>query len=973
MLNNLSDKPTVVILESSGEEAEILSKIIAKDFTVLSFFDMKIAVDFMQSNSEKISAAIINIDFAFNVLRQIRNLPTLESLPVLITTTTLDTEQEEKLLSLDVIDFLRKPYNGNRVHARVKTAVKLSDAHKMINELECDELTGLFTRQAFLHRAEEFRKQKSDKTLCIIAFDFENFKSSNTLYGEEKCNEFLSYTAKRLVGMVPNGIAGRFGGDQFIIIFEYKDNVDIDYITRVRSFILEHAPIPHQTVKIGIYAPIDRELECVLCCDRAFLAIREIKGSYGKDIAFYESTLQQQLLDEQRIIETMERALEEEQFRIFYQPKHETITGNIAGAEALVRWNHPEYGFMAPGQFIPLFERNGFITKLDMFVLTQVCKDIKRWKQNNFPLVPVSVNLSRRDFMESGAFEKMIKTIDDYEVDHNLLHLEVTESLYSENTDLIISKVKKAQDLGFMIEMDDFGAGYSSLGLLSSFPLDFLKLDISFVRNIEINKIVIENIIKMAHRMGFFTVAEGAESSAQFKTLKSLGCDFIQGFYFSKPLPVSDFETYIKKTSVMSGKKVIAIKVNSSEQSPMSDAMLMAANEVAEGLPGGFLSYHTDDNLEIISFNSDLMKIFGCETAEEFRSFTGNSFRGLVHEDEFNDVQSDILNQISQDNEIYYVEYRIRNKQGEIRFVRNYGRFLRTEKYGDIFYVFVNDITKERQRKILEEEEERKKFILEQAAESANKANKAKNIFIYNVATDILSPMQKIIEYTKNIENNLMNSELVYENLNKAKRSEEHLLCFINNIFELSKLEKDEIKLDETPSDISDAVHRTYMLIEEAAKARDITVEYWSEIYNPYIYQDIVHTTDVVLNIIQNALKYTPNGGKIRFGILQKPGKNDDECTVDFICEDSGIGISEEFLPHVFDNFAREDNEINRDIPSAGLGLNIAKSLITLMHGTIEVTSVKGKGTTVRTSQPHRFSKKEDESVRTLTDDVRKS
>ena len=292
------------------------------------------------------------------------------------------------------------------------------------------------------------------------------------MYGVEKCNEFLAFSAREMMKSVPEAIAGRYGGDQYILFFEFSGKLDVDRLRRISKLILDKAPIPHQIVKMGVYAPIDTELPLVICCDRAFLSISRIKGKYGKDLAFFEDDLQNQLLNEQRIIETMERALEESQFQVFYQPKHETITGNIAGAEALVRWNHPEYGFMSPNQFIPLFERNGFITKLDMFVLEQVCKDIKRWEQDGLPLVPISVNISRRDFMESGCIEKQYQIVDRYKVDHNLLHMEVTESLYSENTELIISQVKKTQDMGFIIEMDDFGAGYSSLGLLSTFPLN---------------------------------------------------------------------------------------------------------------------------------------------------------------------------------------------------------------------------------------------------------------------------------------------------------------------------------------------------------------------------------------------------------------------------------------------------------------------------------------------------------------------
>jgi signal transduction histidine kinase len=155
-------------------------------------------------------------------------------------------------------------------------------------------------------------------------------------------------------------------------------------------------------------------------------------------------------------------------------------------------------------------------------------------------------------------------------------------------------------------------------------------------------------------------------------------------------------------------------------------------------------------------------------------------------------------------------------------------------------------------------------------------------------------------------------------------------------------------------------MNKSYALIEDKAKEKGVEVEYWSEIINPYIYQDIIHTADVVLNIIMNAIKYTPKGGKVKFGIKQTPGKNDNECMIDFICEDNGIGISEDFLPKVYTSFEREDNEVNRENPSAGLGLYIAKSLITLMSGTIDITSQKGQGTVVRTSQPHRYAKRED-------------
>ena len=539
-----TEKPKILLVDSNAENIALLKEIISSQYTVIDTSPEDV-FEILSNGLYDIASAIIDIRLAAPIIKKLRGFIPTAKIPILISTDIDNSDLEDELLTLEVLDFLKKPYDERRVLNRLKTAIKLAEANKAVDELERDALTGLLTRKAFLLKTEQFIAANPEKKYSLIAFDFDNFKSSNSLYGVEKCNEFLAFTAREMMKALPEGISGRYGGDQYILFFESEHDFDMQRLTRISKLILDKAPIPHQIVKMGIYTPIDVELPIVICCDRAFLSISRIKGKYGKDYAFFEDELQSQLLNEQRITETMERALEECQFQVFYQPKHETISGNIAGAEALVRWNHPEYGFMSPGQFIPLFERNGFIVKLDCFVLEQVCKDIQRWKQDGLPLVPISVNVSRRDFIESGCIDKQYQIIEKYNIDHSLLHMEVTESLYSENTDLIISQVKRTQEMGFVIEMDDFGAGYSSLGSLSTFPLNVLKLDISFVRNIVKNEIVIENIIKMAHRMGLLVIAEGAETVEQFKILRTLGCDYIQGYYFSKPLPVKEFEAYL--------------------------------------------------------------------------------------------------------------------------------------------------------------------------------------------------------------------------------------------------------------------------------------------------------------------------------------------------------------------------------------------------------------------------------------------
>ena len=966
-------KDKVLLVGHNASDEKFLTDLLTPSYDVVISNSEEVTIELLQDKEDVISTAILNSETAVEIIRTIKSIPGLDDFPILVTTPHGSHDLENELLELEVVDFLKQPLDVRRVLNRVKNCIKLFKANKIIFELERDELTGLYTRKAFLRRAAQVRAENPKKKFAILAFDFDNFKSSNTLYGESKCNEFLAYTARRLKGLIPKSIAGRYGGDQFILFFNYEgDNVDVERIKYLSKAILDTAPIPHQIVKVGINAPISHELPIVVSCDRAFLAIQQIKGIYGKDIAFFENDLQKHLLDEQHISETMEDALENGEFKVYYQPKHESITGKIVGAEALVRWVHPEYGFMSPGEFIPLFEKNGFITKLDMFILEQVCKDIKRWKEKKYTFVPVSVNVSRRDFLEEGCIDKQIQIIESYGIEHAYIHMEVTESLYSENTEIIISQLKKVQELGFMIEMDDFGSGYSSLGLLSSFPLNILKLDISFVRNFRQNEIVIENIIKMAHKLGLLTVAEGAETNEQVATLKTLGCDFIQGFYFSKPLPIEEYEKYINDVEILNGGKKVQTANLEELDWQQAESVLLAASEVAEAVPGGFFSYHADGDLEIIYFNKQLMEMYACKTAEEFREYTGNSFKGIVFPDDFDYVQQSINAQIKDDNDLDYVEYRIKAKDGTVKYVKDYGRFVKTKKYGDIFYVFVNDVTEEERWRADATTKMIKNMELEQTVHQVSAEKKAKDIFIDNIIKDILSPVSTIIEKTEDIKANLTNPIIVNEKINEAKVAEEHLLGFLNNMKELSQIENDTLEIVELATDISDAIEKIYSLIKDAADKKRIKVETWQDIYNPYVYQDVIHTTDEVLNVLMNAVKYSPVGGKLKIGIRQRPAKNENECVVDFICEDNGIGISKKFLPYVCNPFAREDNKINKEIQSAGLGLYITKKLLELTGGTIEIVPKKGKGVIVKTSQIHRFCKKEDVDKDTvLTQNVR--
>jgi len=269
----------------------------------------------------------------------------------------------------------------------------------------------------------------------------------------------------------------------------------------------------------------------------------------GVNVGWYDDELRQRQIVKQVIVDTMESALHNEEFVVWYQPKHDVRSNTTGGAEALARWFHPKLGFVSPGVFIPIFEENGFITQLDMYIWETACKQIKRCHDLGLPAVPISINASRLDFDIPDLADRIETLADKYDVDHALLHVEITETAYSDSPEKVERILRDLRSRGFRIELDDFGAGYSSLASLNTLPLDVMKLDMSLVR--QATKLqdfrIVNSAIELARIMGLGTVVEGVEEVEEVEKLIELGCDLIQGYYYSKPLKPEEFEEYLAR------------------------------------------------------------------------------------------------------------------------------------------------------------------------------------------------------------------------------------------------------------------------------------------------------------------------------------------------------------------------------------------------------------------------------------------
>lgn len=291
---------------------------------------------------------------------------------------------------------------------------------------------------------------------------------------------------------------------------------------------------------------MDKSIPVSEICDRAILALRTVKPEYGNSTAVFSESMNDELNHIRMIERSMQSALTNGQFKVYFQPKHNAQTGKLVGAEALIRWLHPEKGLMSPGMFIPIFEKNGFISKLDQFVFRSVCKNIKEWEKNGIKPVPVSINISRRDLLIKEDEGLLSEIIDEVGVDKKLINLEITESVYGAGEDWLIARIGRLRDQGFQIEMDDFGSGYSALNMIKAMPLDTIKLDMGFIKHLDEQVEVVKAMISLAHVLGKKVTAEGVETEEQLTTLRTLGCDTVQGYCYSKPLPLEEFTEYLK-------------------------------------------------------------------------------------------------------------------------------------------------------------------------------------------------------------------------------------------------------------------------------------------------------------------------------------------------------------------------------------------------------------------------------------------
>ncbi len=434
-----------------------------------------------------------------------------------------------------------------------------------------DDVTEGYNKAKFIIEAQNVLKNVSSQDkYSLVLMDIAKFKVINELYGFDMANVILKDVYNIIKANLPEGsLLARSYAATFIFIIKYDTEKDINSIVdkihqeisvynndKMTKLKTSHNKVVAKLVPLfGVYLINDVTVPIYIMCDRVGLAKRTIADNVNKYISYYDDNLRRQLLSEKNIEDEMHSALASHQFVMYLQPKYNMRTLKVAGSEALVRWIHPTKGFIPPGDFIPLFEKNGFVLNVDRYVWEQACKAIRSWIDRGYTPVPISVNVSRLHLSNEFFIDDLKELIAKYNIPAELLELELTESASFEDFDKFIEIVNELKNQGFSIAMDDFGSGYSSLNMLRQVPCDILKLDKGFINDTTTNergKIVVQHVLSMAKNLSLKTVSEGIETVEQAQFLTDSGCDIAQGFLYAKPMPLEDFEriTFTEKTQL---------------------------------------------------------------------------------------------------------------------------------------------------------------------------------------------------------------------------------------------------------------------------------------------------------------------------------------------------------------------------------------------------------------------------------------
>jgi len=548
---------TVLVVEDNEINRSLLVMILEETYHVLEAGNGREALEILKDPKNTISAVITDLIMpemdGYQFLEVYSSSPQFVNIPVIVSTSQSDSESEVKCLEYGAWDFIKKPYNAEIIRFRVKNVIERSELYvlrKLRYQEQFDTLTGIYIQNMFVQQTKKLLRENPDTDFMILHFDISQFQVYNSVFGRREGDKLLCHIAdllRKLEEYEKKITYCRVEADAFCICMPAADS---EFIQKMMDEFQKNFRFYQRDYNIlanvGVFYIEDRTVSIPAMIDHAKLASKECKGSYIKNYHIYTDQMGKSIEEAQSIVSEMERAMKEEQFVLYLQPKYGLANYRLAGAEVLVRWITPEKGMVSPGKFIPVFEKNGQIMKLDYYIWEHSCKLIRSWLDRGLEPFPISVNISRVSLYNPRIVEEIHELTLKYDIPAKLFQLELTESAYTDNPESIKKAMRQLQEYGHTILMDDFGSGYSSLNVLKDISVDVLKLDMKFMaasgsENQKKSESIVANVIRLAKDLELPVIAEGVEEKEQVEFLSSVGCEYVQGYYFAKPMPVAEY------------------------------------------------------------------------------------------------------------------------------------------------------------------------------------------------------------------------------------------------------------------------------------------------------------------------------------------------------------------------------------------------------------------------------------------------
>lgn len=551
-LSNTGEKRKILIVENDEFNLKSLISLLADRYEIITACDGKIGLRLLEENYKDLALVLMNIQIpvlsGFDFLRKVQEDPFLSLIPIIVMTASDAPKTEVVCLNLGAADYIRKPYHAELIKKRLENVIRLRESSVSLREIEKDSLTGLYTEQAFFHYSRRIMQFRSDKKMHVIIGRIKDFELIISIYGRKKANELLCYMASIYNKKFKYGLLAKKGKASFLCLLSDDYKLDHQRMDNVINEFTENAPIKGIRIKYGIYKNIDKNLPITTICDYASMAAETVMEDYNRDYAYYTDELAQKRIYNQMIENCFTDALKNKEFMIYYQPKIDVITEKVIGAEALVRWQRTDGSMISPENFIPIYEKNGQIQKLDAYIFGQVCRLQKRILDESKKLLSVSVNLSRSSILCEEIVEQYTKIVRENDIPITCVPLEITESasVYGQK---VVKVAERLLQSGFKLHIDDFGSGYSSMESLSRLPFSVLKIDKSLIDHICETRveILVNHIIKLSKDLNMRVLAEGVETKEQLDILRKIKCDEIQGFYYARPMPEVEFVEYVRR------------------------------------------------------------------------------------------------------------------------------------------------------------------------------------------------------------------------------------------------------------------------------------------------------------------------------------------------------------------------------------------------------------------------------------------